>query len=96
MLFAAGVGIGLSYFGVAEPIFHMEPKGKYGNRYVGRCKILNMHINKHNKKFEQSLIIFCSVMLSKINSFKKLPKSLRNHRCNRSTYRPSRHLPAQS
>lgn len=35
MLFAAGVGIGLFYFGVAEPIFHYEP-GLYGNRYWGR------------------------------------------------------------
>jgi len=35
MLFAAGVGIGLFYFGVAEPIFHMEP-GVNGNRYWGR------------------------------------------------------------
>ena len=35
MLFAAGVGIGLFYFGVAEPIWHYEP-GHYGNRYWGR------------------------------------------------------------
>ena len=32
MLFAAGIGIGLFYFGVAEPVFHYAP-GKYGNRY---------------------------------------------------------------
>ena len=35
MLFAAGVGIGLFYFGVAEPIYHYAP-GKKGNRYMGR------------------------------------------------------------
>lgn len=35
MLFAAGIGIGLFYFGVAEPIFHYQP-GKYGNRYWKR------------------------------------------------------------
>ena len=35
MLFAAGIGIGLFYFGVAEPVFHYEP-GKYGNRYWKR------------------------------------------------------------
>lgn len=35
MLFAAGVGIGLFYFGVAEPILHYEP-GENGNRYWGR------------------------------------------------------------
>ena len=35
MLFAAGVGIGLFYFGVAEPIFHYEP-GPNGNRFLGR------------------------------------------------------------
>ena len=35
MLFAAGVGVGLFYFGVAEPILHYEP-GKNGNRYWGR------------------------------------------------------------
>ena len=40
MLFAAGIGIGLFYYGVAEPIYHMEPKGAYGNRYVGRLEIL--------------------------------------------------------
>ena len=36
MLFAAGIGIGLFYFGVAEPIWHYAP-GKHGNRYWGRC-----------------------------------------------------------
>ncbi|KAM7432094.1 hypothetical protein ABFA07_017451 [Porites harrisoni] len=35
MLFAAGVGIGLFYFGVAEPIWHYEP-GKNKNRYWDR------------------------------------------------------------
>ena len=35
MLFAAGIGIGLFYYGVAEPIWHYEP-GHYGNRYWGR------------------------------------------------------------
>ena len=35
MLFAAGIGIGLFYFGVAEPVFHYAP-GEYGNRYWGR------------------------------------------------------------
>ena len=35
MLFAAGIGIGLFYFGVAEPVFHYAP-GKYGNRYWKR------------------------------------------------------------
>lgn len=35
MLFAAGVGIGLFYFGVSEPIFHYEPM-EYGNRFWAR------------------------------------------------------------
>ena len=35
MLFAAGVGSGLFYFGVAEPVFHYKP-GEYGNRYWNR------------------------------------------------------------
>ena len=35
MLFAAGIGIGLFYYGVGEPIWHYEP-GYYGNRYWGR------------------------------------------------------------
>ena len=35
MLFAAGIGVGFFYFGVAEPVFHYEP-GKNGNRYWGR------------------------------------------------------------
>ena len=35
MLFAAGIGIGLFFFGVAEPIFHYAP-GNYGNRYWKR------------------------------------------------------------
>ena len=35
MLFAAGIGIGLFYFGVGEPVWHYEP-GHYGNRYWGR------------------------------------------------------------
>ena len=35
MLFAAGIGVGLFYFGVAEPIYHYAP-AEYGNRYWGR------------------------------------------------------------
>ena len=35
MLFAAGIGIGLFYFGVAETIFHYQP-GEFGNRYWDR------------------------------------------------------------
>lgn len=36
MLFAAGVGIGLFYFGVAEPVIHYETHVPYANRYWGR------------------------------------------------------------
>ncbi|XP_001640076.2 glycine betaine transporter 1 [Nematostella vectensis] len=36
MLFAAGIGVGLFYFGVAEPVLHYEPGSKWGNRYQGR------------------------------------------------------------
>ncbi|XP_032221430.2 glycine betaine transporter 1 [Nematostella vectensis] len=36
MLFAAGIGVGLFYFGVAEPIYHYEPGSQWGNRYQGR------------------------------------------------------------
>ena len=36
MLFSAGIGIGLFYFGVAEPIFHYQPKEPYGNRFWNR------------------------------------------------------------
>lgn len=35
MLFAAGIGIGLFYFGVAEPVYHYAP-GVWGNRYYQR------------------------------------------------------------
>ena len=35
MLFAGGIGIGLFYFGVAEPVSHYAP-GQDGNRYWGR------------------------------------------------------------
>ncbi len=35
MLFAAGMGIGLFYLGVAEPIFHFNSK-EYRNRYWNR------------------------------------------------------------
>ncbi|EDO48327.1 predicted protein [Nematostella vectensis] len=35
MLFAAGIGVGLFYFGVAEPIYHYEPGSQWGNRYQG-------------------------------------------------------------
>lgn len=36
MLFAAGIGIGLFYFSVSEPISHYAPSKEYGNRYWGR------------------------------------------------------------
>lgn len=35
MLFAAGIGIGLFYFSVAEPVAHYAPK-EYGNRFWKR------------------------------------------------------------
>lgn len=35
MLFAAGIGVGFFYFGVAEPVYHYVP-GTNGNRYWGR------------------------------------------------------------
>lgn len=35
MLFAAGIGIGLIYYGVAEPVYHYKP-GKDGHRYYER------------------------------------------------------------
>lgn len=44
MLFAAGIGIGLFYFSVAEPIFHYEPNSNgsdFGNRYWGRYCLLS-------------------------------------------------------
>jgi len=38
MLFAAGIGVGLFYYGVAEPIYHYEPSHNkpYANRYQER------------------------------------------------------------
>jgi choline-glycine betaine transporter len=36
MLFAAGIGVGFFYFGVAEPVYHYEPGTPNGNRYWGR------------------------------------------------------------
>lgn len=36
MLFAAGMGIGLFYYGVAEPVLHYERNASYINRYWGR------------------------------------------------------------
>lgn len=39
MLFSAGIGIGLFYFGVAEPVFHYQPKKPYGNRFWNRYAI---------------------------------------------------------
>ncbi len=35
MLFAAGIGIGMFYYGVAEPILHYAP-GPWGNRFWDR------------------------------------------------------------
>ncbi|XP_028401860.1 uncharacterized protein LOC114524858 [Dendronephthya gigantea] len=36
MLFSAGIGIGLFYYGVAEPLFHYHPGEEYGNRFWNR------------------------------------------------------------
>ncbi|XP_001640384.2 glycine betaine transporter 1 [Nematostella vectensis] len=42
MLFAAGIGVGLFYFGIAEPVQHYQPgtpgdpSGVWGNRFQGR------------------------------------------------------------
>ena len=42
MLFAAGIGVGFFYFGVAEPVFHYEPGVDYGNRYWGRLVLISV------------------------------------------------------
>lgn len=39
MLFAAGIGTGMFFYGVAEPIYHYAPSSEYGNRYQGRYGI---------------------------------------------------------
>ena len=39
MLFSAGIAIGLFYYGVAEPVYHYQPKNPYGNRYWERYDI---------------------------------------------------------
>lgn len=36
MLFAAGIGIGLFFYGVAEPIYHYRPGGPGYNRHYER------------------------------------------------------------
>ena len=38
MLFAAGVGVGLFYYGVAEPVYHYQPSHEtlWANRYQQR------------------------------------------------------------
>lgn len=51
MLFAAGIGIGLFYFGVAEPIFHYAP-GQYGNRYWNRWGISSLSVYFSNNSSE--------------------------------------------
>ena len=40
MLFSAGIGIGLFYFGVAEPVFHYQPDKPFKNRFWNRYAIL--------------------------------------------------------
>jgi choline-glycine betaine transporter len=40
MLFSAGIGIGLFYFGVAEPVFHYQPEEPYGNRFWNRYAMI--------------------------------------------------------
>jgi choline-glycine betaine transporter len=47
MLFAAGIGVGFFYFGVAEPVFHYEPTEKEKNRYFGRLVRISLIVCVH-------------------------------------------------
>ncbi len=66
MLFAAGMGIGLFYFGVAEPIFHFNSEN-YGNRYWNRSDCSYMFICF---QFTSYKIILLSSILSFILTFR--------------------------
>lgn len=44
MLFSAGIGIGLFYFGVAEPVFHYQPKNPNRNRIWHRFVLFMLYL----------------------------------------------------
>ncbi|MTI68958.1 MAG: BCCT family transporter [Firmicutes bacterium] len=75
MLFSAGIGIGIFFYGVAEPIYHMDiPKGLTTGSQFDNFKVMYMHWGVH----AWAVYGLVAVGLGYFSYNKKLPFSLRS------------------
>jgi len=75
MLFSAGIGIGIFFFGVAEPIYHLDiPEGLQTGSIFDNFKIMYMHWGAH----AWAVYALVAIGLGYFSYNKKLPFSFRS------------------
>ncbi|MGO3804885.1 MAG: BCCT family transporter [Sphingobacterium sp.] len=78
MLFAAGMGIGLMYFGVAEPMQHYSSEAFTSNQYISRVKNAQVYTFFHWGIHAWAIYGIIGLSLSYFAYRYKLPLSLRS------------------
>lgn len=78
MLFAAGMGIGLMYFGVAEPMQHYNAEAFAGSHYINRAKNAQLYTFFHWGIHAWAIYAVVGLSLAYFAYRYKLPLSLRS------------------
>lgn len=78
MLFAAGMGIGLMYFSVAEPMQHFSTEAFAGNHYINRAKNAQLYTFFHWGIHAWAIYGVVGLALSYFAYRYRLPLSLRS------------------
>ena len=78
MLFAAGMGIGLMYFSVAEPMQHFTTEAFAGNHYINRAKNAQLYTFFHWGIHAWAIYGVVGLALSYFAYRYRLPLSLRS------------------
>ncbi|WP_342645372.1 BCCT family transporter [Mucilaginibacter sp. CSA2-8R] len=78
MLFAAGMGIGLLYFAVAEPMSHYSAKAFADNHYINRAKNAQLYTFFHWGIHAWAVYGLVGLCLAYFSYRYRLPLSLRS------------------
>ena len=78
MLFAAGMGIGLMYFAVSEPISHFSSEAFAGNHYINRAKNAQLYTFFHWGIHAWAVYGLVGLSLAYFSYRYRLPLSLRS------------------
>ena len=75
MMFSAGIGIGIFFYGVAEPIYHLEiPNGLQSNSVFDNFKVMYLHYGLH----AWAIYIIFAIGLGYFSYNKGLPFAIRS------------------